>query len=102
MACLSFLRTLVLIRPLTIVKQKPVLVVMAGYAVFVFARLVVGMNFGLGEYQYSVNSGYCWNHVTDETYQVYVIIRDVMYVIFVLCVTVRFNVINAGSMELKV
>ena len=69
-ACLSFLRTLVLIKPLTIVKQTPVLVVMAGYAAFVLVRLVVGINFGLGEYRYGANAGYCWNHVTDQTYQV--------------------------------
>ena len=68
--CLSILRTVVLIRPLTVVKQRPVVGLMVGYAIFLMVRLVIGMNFGLGQYQYSINSGYCWNHVTDGNYQV--------------------------------
>ena len=68
--CLSFLRTLVLLRPLVRVKKRTVVGALVGYAVFLIIRQVVGVVAGYSCYKYEVISGYCWNHISNRKYQV--------------------------------
>ena len=69
---LSFLRTFALLKPLEFVHVKKTVVigVMVGFAIFMITRLLFGVVTGYSSYKYETFSGYCWNHISNEKYQV--------------------------------
>ena len=70
--CLSTLRTFNLLKPFVIVRRRTVIGVMICYAVFLIGRQLLGVVLGFSDYEYEKDSGYCWNHINNTQYQVYV------------------------------
>ena len=69
---LSILRTFALLKPLEFVhiNKRVVIGVLIGYAAFLMIRQLFGVIAGYSSYKYEVFSGYCWNHISNENYQV--------------------------------
>ena len=68
--CLSIVRCLLLLKPLITISRKLILAILIGYAGLLTLRQLLGVMLGYSSYQYDENSGYCWNHIANQKYQV--------------------------------
>ena len=77
---LSFMRTVVLVRPLTRIKKSVIIATMAIYGTFILSRQLLGVVLGHSHYKYHGSSGYCWNQIDDKKYQVNLYILHSIYI----------------------